>query len=168
MKLIKCENNHIYDGNKFRSCPHCSGIVADPLLAAVFGAEQSDVDTNIPEPSQQEHYERISRRKTVGMLICTRGNMVGAGFLLKTGENVIGRAANMDVALVGEITVSRNRQMTIWYTEEDKQYYLDVAKGKSEVLCNQKVVTDRICLEDRDEIVIGDCHLIFIKAGDVW
>lgn len=168
MNLVKCINNHIYDGNKFRSCPHCSGIEAGPFLSAVFGADQSDVDTNIPEQSQQEHYERISRRKTVGMLVCTQGNMLGAGFLLKTGENVIGRASNMDVALVQEVSVSRNHHATIWYEEEEGQYYLEKTEGKSKVLCNRNVVTGRTCLKDRDEIVIGDCHLIFIKAGDIW
>lgn len=168
MNLIKCENKHIYDGDKFRSCPHCSSIVMAPVPSAVTLEEQSEIDTNIPDLSQQEYYERSIWRKTVGMLICTEGNMRGAGFLLKEGENVIGRASNMDVALVREVSISRKHHATIWYEEESGEYYLEKTKNKSEVLCNQTSVTGRVTLQDRDKISIGDCCLVFIKAGDVW
>ncbi|MDD5948905.1 MAG: FHA domain-containing protein [Lachnospiraceae bacterium] len=168
MNLTKCENDHIYDGDKFRSCPHCSNIVVEPILAAVFGEEQGEIDTNIPEERQQEHYERIGRRKTMGMLICIQGQMKGAGFLLKMGENVIGRASNMDVALVNEITISRKQHTTIWCEEESGKFFLDGVDGKAEVLCNGTVVKDRCALHDRDRITIGDCQLVFVEAGDVW
>ncbi len=168
MNLVKCENGHIYDGDKFRSCPHCSNVIPALMFAQEPEGAQGEIDTDIPEERQQEHYERIGRRKTMGMLICTKGKMRGAGFLLKAGENVIGRASNMDVALINEITVSRKHHTTIWCEEESGSFFLDGVDGKAGVFCNGVVVKDRCVLHDRDRITIGDCQLAFVEAGDVW
>lgn len=27
MRLLKCDNGHVYDADKLKNCPHCQGIV---------------------------------------------------------------------------------------------------------------------------------------------
>lgn len=169
MHLLKCENGHIYDSDKFRSCPHCSTVHME--FAATtddVGDSQALVETEIPEASLQAEYEKISRRKTVGMLICIEGKMQGEGFLLHEGENVIGRASNMDVALVKEVTISRKSHASISYSLSDNQYVLTVTEGKKNVYINEVLVEDAILIKHRDELMIGDCKLIFIEAGTIW
>lgn len=168
MNLVKCENEHIYDSDKFRSCPHCSDVSMDTILSAMFGAEQGEIDTNVPEDSVQEKYERVARRKSVGMLICIKGQMIGEGFCLKEGENAIGRSSNMDIALVNEMTISRNHHASIVYDQESKSYTLYAKANKSQVQCNGVEVEDSQIIKDRDVIEIGACELVLITAGDVW
>lgn len=169
MHLLKCENGHIYDSDKFRSCPHCSTVHME-FAATVddIGDNQADVDTEIPEASMQMEYEKISRRKVVGMLICKEGEMQGEGFLIREGENAIGRASNMDVALVKEVTISRKHHATIRYQLEKGNCILSVNAEKNDVYINGKKVENEMIIGNYDELMIGDCKLIFIEAGMIW
>ncbi|MBO5469881.1 MAG: hypothetical protein J6A03_09130 [Lachnospiraceae bacterium] len=54
MHLIKCENEHIYDKDKFRSCPHCSKIRIEVRQPDTYGFGQKDVETATPEKGDQE------------------------------------------------------------------------------------------------------------------
>ena len=165
MYLLKCEQGHIYDADKFRSCPHCSRIDMSMAVADTFGKDQANVETKIPKGDQLTEYEQISFRKTVGMLVCVKGQMKGAGFLLREGENDIGRASNMDVALVREVTISRKSSVSICYNEKG-EYILRVAEGK--VFCNGKLVKSEMVLNDRDVLELGKCKLVLIEAGSIW
>lgn len=167
MQLIKCDSGHIYDKDKFRSCPHCSNIVLETTLMDITTGSQEQADTEIPELSLQNNYERISRRKTVGMLLCTQGDMKGDGFFLKEGENVIGRASNMDVALTQEVSISRKKHAVIYYDDNDLSFTLKVINTKTEVFCNGKSVTE-CTLKNNDELVIGQCKLVFINVANLW
>ncbi len=167
MHLMKCENGHIYDRDKFRSCPHCSNIVLEATMMDMAAYSQMEMDTEIPESSLQEDYERIGRRKTVGMLICVSGVMQGDGFMLKEGENDIGRASNMDVALTQEVSISRKKHATIYYDEQNIEFTLKTVNDRNGVLCNGVPVRERK-LQDRDELTIGKCKLVFVEAGSIW
>jgi acetyltransferase-like isoleucine patch superfamily enzyme len=168
MHLLKCENEHIYDSDKFRTCPHCSRITFDAAGLDIYGLNQADVDTEIPGDELQENYERIAMRRTVGMLVCVEGAMLGEGFLLKEGENSIGRASNMDVALTREVTISRKEHAIIYYDRNTDSFTLTVGKEDAVVLCNDVWVKTNCRLQDRDELVLGECRLVFVEAGNVW
>ncbi len=167
MHLIKCDNGHIYDTDKFRSCPHCSNIVLENMMFNMAALPQNEADTEIPESSVQDNYERIGRRKTVGMLVCTEGDMQGEGFFLKEGENVIGRASNMDVALTQEVSISRKKHAVIYYDDSDASFTLQVLNDKTNVLCNEAAITE--CkLQNYDELTIGRCKLVFVSVANIW
>lgn len=168
MHLLKCENGHIYDTDKFRTCPHCSSIQLDLVTLDTVGQNQTDIETEIPESTLQENYERISRRKVVGLLICVEGEMLGEGFILREGENDIGRASNMDIPLTREVTISRKDHATIRYDKDNYTFTLQAGEGKTDVYCNGKQITEPYSLGDRELIQIGDCQLIFIEAGSIW
>lgn len=169
MHLLKCENGHIYDTDKFRSCPHCFSIPTE-YAAMCEGAleNQSEVDTEIPEEKLRSQYEKLCRRKVVGMLVCVEGDMQGEGFLLREGENVIGRASNMDVALTQESTVSRKHHASIVCDVKEWSYTLTVKDAKKGVLVNGQGVEQAIALKNHDQLQLGDCKLIFVEAGEIW
>jgi hypothetical protein len=102
------------------------------------------------------------------MLVCVEGAMLGEGFLLKEGENSIGRASNMDVALTREVTISRKEHAIIYYDQNTDSFTLTVGKEDAVVLCNDIWVKTDCRLQDRDELVLGECRLVFIEAGNVW
>ncbi|MGN0368354.1 MAG: FHA domain-containing protein [Wujia sp.] len=168
MHLIKCKNEHIYDGDKFRSCPHCSTIAWDgSMVMEDISIDQTDVDTEIPEDEKRQKYEQIGRRKTVGVLICVEGEMTGEGFLLREGENVIGRASNMDIPLIHDLTVSRKNHAIINYDIGRGECYL-INPEASEIYVNGKRLQKKALLANHDRIQIGAQKFVMIEAEGIW
>lgn len=169
MHLTKCELGHIYDTEKFRSCPHCySANMTQEDEEDALGAFQADKSTEQASAEETKQFYVLHRRKTVGMLICTEGQMKGEAFLLKEGDNIIGRGSNMDVALTMEETISRQSHATIDYDEKKGVFTLSYDKGRKDVLVNGKQPGSGKILADRDVIQLGSCELVLIEAGDIW
>lgn len=169
MHLIKCELGHIYDTEKFRSCPHCySANMTQEDEEDALGAFQADKSTEQASVEETRQFYVLHRRKTVGMLICIAGQMQGDAFLLKEGDNIIGRGSNMDVALTMEETISRQRHATIDYDETEGVFTLSYDTERNDVLVNGRKTKSGKRLADRDVIRLGECELVLIEAGDIW
>lgn len=168
MHLIKCENEHIYDSDKFRSCPHCSKIHFEIGMADVGAMHQADIETKSPEEDEQQQYQKIELQRVMGVVICISGEMAGEGFLLREGNNDIGRASNMDIALTREISISRRKHATIHCDAQTGQCQLFVNESDSEVHCNGNVVLQQCALQGENEIRIGKCCLKVIIVPDIW
>lgn len=56
MNLVKCENNHYYDGDKYSSCPHCA---------------KGNVESGMTEP--------ITNRQESTMVTCANGHFYDSG-----------------------------------------------------------------------------------------
>ena len=167
MQLTKCENGHIYNTEKFRSCPHCSKLnLVGQDTSDTFGRNQSDVETALAEEAAGAEVELLNKKRVVGMLVVTEGEMKGAGFLLKEGSNSIGRSPNMDVALTSEPTVSRKQHAVIDYV--DKMYIIKSTDITKQIFINDELIDSNRELVDRDRVRLGDCSLTFIEAGSIW
>lgn len=160
MDLIKCENGHFFDAEKFLSCPHCSNVQAGIKAENLLGEEQYAISTAIPQDTDHPD-NALSKRKTVGWLVCISGTALGESFCLREGENHIGRAANMDIALLHEPTVSRNTHAIIIYKTEQRSFIL-CPQNSSQTLCNDRVVKIKKTLKNRDVITLGTCAFVFI------
>lgn len=162
MKLTRCKNNHFFDADKFLSCPHCAnqqaGISADHLM----GQNQEHVITAIPQLQELSSYKQITPRKTVGWLVCIKGSMIGESFVLREGDNHIGRAGNMDVALIYEPSVSKENHAMISYDSSEKNFFLLSDSKENRTLCNNKHLKNKKTLRSRDIITLGSCLLMFI------
>lgn len=164
MKMTKCIKGHIYNAEKFHQCPHCSIVKVQEQGKEISEVEQDDIDTEEPNPVKQLKYEIVGRRKVVGCLVCVKGTMQGEGFFLVEGENDIGRAANLEVVLSKELSVSRKACACISY--EGGQYMLYSSKEKVGVWCNEILVEDTVTLAKNDRIRVGQCVLRFIPFCD--
>ncbi len=168
MHLIKCDNEHIYDSDKFRSCPHCSKISLGIGQADAGAMQQANVDTKSPEENEQQQYQKIGLQRVMGVVICLSGEMAGEGFLLREGNNHIGRASNMDIALTREISISRKKHATIHCDAETGECELLVNESDSEVRCNGNVVLGQCALQGENEIQIGKCCLKVVTVPNIW
>lgn len=167
MQLTKCENGHIYNTEKFRSCPHCSKLnLAGQDPSDTFGRNQTDIETALAELAAASEVESIINKRVVGMLVVVGGDMIGSGFLLKEGSNSIGRSSNMDVPLTKEPTVSRKVHAAIDF--DDGSFFLKCMDEEKQVFLNEQLIDGIRKLQDRDTIRLGDCRLTFIEAGSVW
>lgn len=163
MKLIQCENNHYYSDKLF-SCPYCAKEKANVIVEDASGKKQQQIDTFIF--SRRDMSNRQSGRKTVGWLVCIEGEMMGESFDLREGENLIGRAAHMDVALLYESTVSREGHAAICYDKDKNNYYIYSFESEGKIYCNNRQVKSRKAIRDRDIITLGDCSLMFVAFCD--
>ena len=145
MHFIQCENNHYYS-DKLLSCPYCANQKANVEVEDIFGRKQQKIDTVIL--SGERAANRQTRKKTVGWLVCIEGEMAGESFVLYEGENIIGRAAHMDVALLYENTVSREGHASIRYDGGKNHFMLYSLEP------------------DRDVISLGNCSLVFVAFCD--
>lgn len=162
MNLIKCKNNHFYDSEKFLSCPHCANKVAEPTIKDILGEEQSAVCTDPPEMRPSFDSSNATTKKTVGWLVCISGNMLGESFILREGDNRIGRATSMDICLSYEPTVSRDRHAIITYNSARNAFVLHSSEHEEQILCNHKKIKNRKTIKNHDIITLGDCSLLFV------
>jgi len=159
MNLIKCENGHFFDAEKFLSCPHCSNEQAGIKAENLLGQNQHDIDTASQPVNRPDN--TIAHRKTVGWLVCISGTVLGESFCLREGENHIGRAANMDIALLYEPTISRKSHAVITYKPEQNACVLS-PQNSTRTFCNDRAVKTKKTLKNRDIITLGTCTLVYI------
>lgn len=162
MKIVKCENEHLYDADKFLFCPHCANQMIGATGKDNTGKGQGQINTEPPGSRSEKDRTAALLGKTVGWLVCIEGAIPGENYTLWEGDNYIGRAASMDVPLLHESTVSRERHAAIHYEPADNSYQLHSLGHPDQTFCNGKAVTDRKTLRDRDIITLGDCSLLFV------
>lgn len=165
MNITKCANNHFFDREKFPTCPHCAAALATSAPEDLLGTKQSKIATAKPQPDKLSDYQNYTR-KTTGFVICVEGIMTGEGFILREGENHIGRSANMDVALIYEPSVSRIDHALITYHHKTNKFTLESRDIRQTVLHNHKPVQKTVTLSSHDLLTIGNCQLVFLPFCD--
>jgi len=187
MNLERCENGHFYDSDLYAACPHCGAqtrnddvTVALTQAASDDSVTQAQVSSSLTDAVHQAtsgkaeaiddgvtvgYYDKtLGVEPVVGWLVCVEGNNIGADYRLKSGRNFIGRAANMDVAIDGDESVSRDRHAIVVY-EPKTQVFL-VQAGESKELCylNDKVVLTADELKINDILTVGATKLMFFPC----
>ncbi len=126
-----------------------------------------------PAPAQSEeddnctvgYYSRvIGVEPVVGWLVCVEGEYKGESFKLKSGRNFIGRAANMDVVLSADHSISRFKHAAVIYEPRSRQFI--VATGESRELCylNGNVVLSNQPMQAYDMLDLGNTRLMLIPC----
>ena len=100
----------------------------------------------------------------VGWLVCIEGEYKGESFKLKSGRNFIGRAANMDVVLSADHSVSRFKHASVIYEPRGRQFI--VSTGESRELCylNDEVVLSNMKMKAYDVLNLGNTSLMLIPC----
>ena len=111
------------------------------------------------------YYSRvIGVEPVVGWLVCIDGEYKGESFKLKSGRNFIGRAANMDVVLSADHSVSRFKHTAIIYEPRSRRFI--VAPGESRELCylNNEVVLSNMPMKAYDVLNLGSTSLMLVPC----
>lgn len=118
----------------------------------------------VPAPSPR----RPLRSPCVGWLVATGGTHLGQDFPLKAGKNFVGRAPDMDVALTGDMSVSRKSSHAIVvYEPKEKLYIIQSGDSSGLVYRNEKVVLTPEHMQAYDVITVGEVNLLFVPlCGD--
>ena len=102
----------------------------------------------------------------VGWLVCIKGQEAGKSFNLKSGNNFIGRAQEMDVVIQGDMKVSRVKQLIVLYDPRSRQFIAQPGESHGLSYLNDKVLLTPTELKFRDKVLVGDTELMFVPFCD--
>lgn len=103
-----------------------------------------------------------AQQPVTGWLVCVDGPELGRDYRLHEDYNYIGRNHNMDVAIPGDSTISRERHATVTYDPRNRVFYFSPVTGASIVRHNGNVVMMPVELKAGDRIEIGKCTFLFV------
>lgn len=129
------------------------------INTAVSGWEEPEEDENC---TVGYYAQVIGVEPVVGWMVCIKGAYRGESFKLKSGRNFIGRAANMDIVLGADQSVSRLRHAAVVYDPKSRAFI--VAAGDARELCylNGEVVVTSQKLKAYDVLTLGNTELMLI------
>ena len=98
----------------------------------------------------------------VGWLVCIKGEYFGRSFNLKTGNNAVGRAMNMDVPLAQEPSVSRNKHCVITFEPQNQTFYIQQGESSGLTYFNGKMIMEPTKMKEHDRIKLGVAEFLLI------
>lgn len=175
--IKRCNNGHWYDDSVEKSCPHCRRQ-NEKLGIGMDNIEEDDHTVSIVEAeilmpdvgrTKEEDDRTISFgffgltavQPVTGWLVCMTGEGRGRDYRLHMGKNFVGRSPSMDVALVDDKSISREKHCSVIYDPREDMFYVS-AEGGNLVYLNDELVESSRELKEDDRITVGDTNLIFI------
>ncbi|MBO5303947.1 MAG: FHA domain-containing protein [Lachnospiraceae bacterium] len=138
-------------------------------LGAIIGNSINNL-TQPPEASVSEDGDKTisfgffgvtAMQPVTGWLVCLTGDERGKDFRLHSGKNFIGRSTSMDVMLVDDKTIARDKHGSVVYDPKGNTFYVS-AEGGNTVYLNQEIIHAPEKLAEGDEITIGETVLRFV------
>lgn len=105
-----------------------------------------------------------------GWLVCMTGSEGGKDYRLHTGKNFIGRSTSMDVILIDDKEIARDKHCSVVYDPVNNDFYVSPEDGNLTYL-NNEIIDSPIMLHEGDRIMVGETQLLFIpfcKEGRIW
>lgn len=139
---------------------------ATSLADAVRDATHGNVNAPISNDDKTVGFysSTIGKEPVVGWLVCTSGEHFGEDFKMKSGRNFIGRAGGMDIALLKDGTVSRERHAIVVYEPRENVFIVQPGDSKELSYLNGEVVLSPKEINPHDRLVVGKSELMFIPC----
>lgn len=176
MAIVQCEYGHYYDDEKFTACPHCGEQAAEDELTMSFVEEEERVIdklaamVNGEEKTVGFYQVKMKADPVVGWVVCTEGPERGRDFRIHTGRNFIGRSNRMDISVIDDPAVSREKHCSIVFEPIQKEFMLAPGEGRATYI-NTRILKEPEALKDGDVIGIGDSKFVFVafcKGERAW
>ncbi len=168
MNLTRCENGHFYDADRFDVCPHCNQTSISTVLENEDGSKDytMPLEATVAPDSQATigYFGDVEVQPVVGWLVAIAGSHFGEGFKLKSGRNFIGRAMDMDVALTGDNSISREKHAVIVYEPKSNIFLVQPGDAKELFYLNEKVVLAATEIKAYDKLNLGETELLFVPC----
>lgn len=147
----------------------------EPQMISSPVVQQVKTDSISPQFNMNKNYQDLDEGKTIGFfstgateppvgyLICIKGEDYGEGFLLKSGNNSIGRSQSMDV-VIRDPKVSREKQAFVMYEPHKRDFYLKPGEGNGLCYLNDDILLEIKKIKAYDQIVLGDTVLMLVPV----
>lgn len=124
-----------------------------------LGAAVDDVKKTVGIFNQKS---KSGNEPVVGWLVCVEGEHYGEDFRIKMGRNFIGRAADMDIVLAKDGTVSRSKHSILVYEPKGNMFIVQPGDSKELSYLNDDVILSPQALKAYDVITLGASKLMFV------
>jgi hypothetical protein len=188
-KMVRCPEGHFYDPGKHNACPWCAlpadggaspektrpvrpGAIPEaappPLPFAAAGPAAAPLAGGAPLPKPGVT-RRIGQDATpgkadpvVGWLVCLEGPDRGRDFRLHGEKNFIGRSSAMDVVILSDDTVSREKHGVVIFDPKKQVFWALPGDSSGLVYLNGEIVHTPTQINAHDTIEIGQTKLVLI------
>lgn len=138
-------------------------------LGAIIGNSVNNLTTQPEEAVSEDGDKTISFgffgittiQPVTGWLVCLTGDERGKDFRLHSGKNFIGRSSSMDIMLIDDKTIARDKHASVVYDPKGNTFYLSAEDGNT-VYLNNEILNSPKKLRDGDEITVGETVLRFV------
>lgn len=156
--------------------------LGEELGAIIGSANQAAIDNIIPVegiPSGSDDgdktisfgfFDMMNIAPVVGWVVCMTGTEKGKDYRLHAEKNFIGRSTSMDVVLLDDKKIARDKHCSIQYDPKGNSFYVSSENGNTTYL-NDSVVEEPVELSEGDRITIGETELMFVpfcKEERIW
>ncbi len=115
-------------------------------------------------------FDMMNTPPVVGWVVCLTGTERGKDYRLHSEKNFVGRSTSMDVVLIDDKKIARDKHCSIQYDPKGNAFYLSPENGNLTYM-NDQMVDSPVLLKDGDKITIGETTLLFVpfcKEERVW
>ena len=183
MALKRCENGHYFDPGKHTSCPSCGVQMIDVptrpkagLDVAPAPAPPAQAAKPPPKAAAQDDGVTVALGvkkqgidPVVGWLVCTAGPDRGRDYRIRSERNFLGRGEEMDIAIRGDNTISRENHASITFNPRNGEFRLHSGIGRGLVYLNDEQVDGVSPIKHGDRIDLGETKLMFVPlVGDTF
>jgi len=167
-KMIRCPDGHFYDRAKHPSCPWCDlqeGGADKTRPARLPGPPPppgARAYATPPDATRRVNLESSKSDPVVGWLVCVEGPDRGRDFRLHAEKNFIGRSPAMDVAILNDDTVSRERHSLITFDPKKQVFWVSPGDASGLVYLNGELLNSATTMKSDDILEIGHTKLVFI------
>lgn len=172
MSQKRCNNGHFYDPAAHASCPYCPALHAQasaPTRVSHAHAQQDNANQTWRLPGEAAGDETVRLASAapgldpvVGWLVCIDGPERGRDYRIRSERNFIGRAANMDIRIAADESISRERHAIITYNPRSGSFSLMPSDAHGLIYHNGEEVMTPVKLAAYDILEIGKSRFHFI------
>ncbi len=98
----------------------------------------------------------------VGWLVCIEGIDKGMDYRIRAGYNYIGRSPSMDICILHDDAISRDKNAVIIFDDMTDEYFFAHQNGSHPVRLNGKMVAFPTQIHSYDILTIGRSKFLFI------
>ena len=134
------------------------------------GEEKSDLSEDDDKTISFGFFDMMNTPPVVGWVVCVSGTERGKDYRLHNEKNFVGRSTSMDVVLIDDKKIARDKHCSIQYDPKGNAFYLSPENGNLTYMNNQ-MINSPVLLKDGDKITIGETTLLFVpfcKEERVW
>ncbi len=191
MAVVQCSNLHYYDNEKYGQCPHCAKLKKTGMAyeeedfqsqqVAEYAAAYIRQKTGSSNPAMENvappvyggqddgktvglFQNKKGKRLPTGWLVCTEGEDYGSSFMLASGKNFIGSAANMDIVLHGDADIAWERHAIVFYEPKKREFFIQTGETDQPIYLNGKEIEGLAGMHAHDVLKIGKSVLVFFPC----
>ncbi len=162
--MTRCPQGHFFDPQRHPQCPYCGVPIeskAEPQTRPT-GQPENTGRVETAGATRALHREASGISPVVGWLVCIEGPDRGQDYRIHAEKNAIGRSRNMDIAITGDESISREKHATVLFDPKKNCFWLQPGDSSGLVYLNEELVHSPTPLKRDDVIELGRTKLVLI------